>query len=76
LTDGTVTEALPYEYITQKITPVYTELKGWNTTLDGISNESMPKELKEYILYLEKTLEVPITVISVGPDRSQTILKK
>ncbi len=75
LGDGTITEALPYEYITQKITPVYTELKGWNTSLVGISNESMPKELKEYIQYLENALEVPITVISVGPDRSQTIIK-
>lgn len=75
LSDGTITETLPYEYITQKITPVYAELKGWNTSLVGISNETMPKELKEYIQYLEKALEVPITVISVGPDRSQTIIK-
>ena len=35
----------------------------------------MPNELKAYILYLEKALEVPITVVSIGPDRSQTILK-
>lgn len=75
LGDGTITEALPYEYITQKITPVYTELKGWNTSLDGISKDSMPKELNEYILYLEKALDVPITVVSIGPDRTQTILK-
>jgi adenylosuccinate synthase len=75
LTDGTITEALPYEYITQKITPVYTELKGWNTSLEGITKDSMPKELNDYILYLEKALEVPITVVSIGPDRTQTILK-
>ena len=75
LNDGTITEALPYEYITQKISPVYTELKGWNTSLDGVTNESMPNELKDYILYLEKALEVPITVVSIGPDRSQTIIK-
>ncbi len=75
LHDGTITEALPYEYITQKISPVYIELKGWNTSLDGVSKESMPNELKDYILYLEEALEVPITVVSVGPDRSQTIIK-
>ena len=75
LSDGTITEALPYEYITQKITPVYTELKGWNTSLDCISKDSMPRELNEYILYLEKALDVPITVVSIGPDRTQTILK-
>jgi adenylosuccinate synthase len=75
LSDGTITEALPYESITQKITPVYTDLKGWNTSLVGVTNESMPNELKDYILYLEKALEVPITVVSIGPDRSQTIIK-
>jgi len=75
LSDGTVTETMPYEYITQKITPVYTELKGWNTSLADITNASIPKELNEYVTYLEKALEVPITVISIGPDRTQTILK-
>ena len=75
LSDGTITETMPYEYITQKITPVYTELKGWNTSLSGITNTLMPNELSQYIAYLEKALEVPITVISVGPDRTQTILK-
>jgi adenylosuccinate synthase len=75
LSDGTITETMPYEYITQKVTPVYSELKGWGTSLAGITSTTMPKELNEYITYLEKALEVPITVISVGPDRTQTILK-
>jgi len=75
LSEGTITETMPYEYITQKITPVYKELKGWNTSLAGITNTLMPKELSDYIAYIEKALEVPITVISVGPDRTQTILK-
>jgi len=75
LSDGTITETMPYEYITQKITPVYTELKGWNCSLAGITKSSIPKELNEYVTYLEKALQVPITVISIGPDRTQTILK-
>lgn len=75
LSDGTITETMPYEYITQKITPVYTELKGWNCSLAGITINNMPKELNDYVAYLEKALEVPITVISIGPDRTQTILK-
>jgi adenylosuccinate synthase len=75
LSDGTITETMPYEYITQKITPVYTELKGWECSLAGITKTSMPKELNDYVVYLEKALEVPITVISIGPDRTQTILK-
>ncbi len=75
LSDGTITETMPYEYITQKITPVYTELKGWNCSLAGITINNMPKELNDYVAYLENALEVPITVISIGPDRTQTILK-
>lgn len=75
LSDGTITETMPYEFIDQKITPVYTEVKGWNTSLSNISKDNMPKELADYIAYLEKALEVPITVISVGPDRAQTIMK-
>jgi adenylosuccinate synthase len=76
LSDGTITETLPYEFITQKITPIYTELKGWNTSLKGITGNNMPKELIDYISYLENELGVPITVISFGPDRSQTIIKE
>jgi adenylosuccinate synthase len=75
LSDGTITETMPYEFITQKIIPVYTEMKGWNTSLRGITKDSMPKELNDYIDYLEKALSVPITVVSIGPDREQTILK-
>ena len=75
LSDGTITETMPYEYINQKITPVYTEIKGWNTSLDNITKDNMPSELADYVAYLERALEVPITVISVGPDRSQTIQK-
>jgi adenylosuccinate synthase len=75
LSDGTITEAVPYEFISQKISPVYTELKGWNVSLEGITQQKMPIELAEYIFYLEKALSVPITVISVGPDRAQTIIR-
>jgi adenylosuccinate synthase len=75
LSDGTITESIPYEVINQQITPIYTEMKGWNTSLADITKDSMPKELADYIAYLEKALEVPITVISIGPDREQTILK-
>jgi adenylosuccinate synthase len=75
LSDGTITESIPYEVINQQITPIYMEMKGWNTSLADITKDSMPKELADYIAYLEKALEVPITVISIGPDREQTILK-
>jgi adenylosuccinate synthase len=75
LSDGTITESLPYEIVNQKIAPVYTELPGWNTPLTGATEPDMPNELIDYIHFLEKALDVPITLISIGPDRKQTIVR-
>jgi adenylosuccinate synthase len=75
LSDGTITESLPYEIVNQKIAPVYTELPGWNIPLSGTREADMPNELIDYIHFLEKALDVPITLISIGPDRKQTIVR-
>lgn len=75
LADGTITETLPYEFVNQKIIPVYTELPGWNATLSGTSEAGLPTNLLDYVSFLEKSLGVPISLISIGPDRSQTILR-
>lgn len=72
LKDGSVTDMLPYEMVNEKIIPVYTELKGWSRPL-GTAESSLPAELTQYIDYLEKELNVPITLVSTGPDRVQTI---
>ena len=76
LKDGSVTETVPYEYVNEKIVPVYTELKGWGTSLSGIVENQIPAELSQYIDFLENALNVPITLISTGPDRTQTIHRK
>jgi adenylosuccinate synthase len=76
LNDGSITDLLPYELVNEKITPIYTELKGWNTTLSNISDVSMPSELSQYIDYLQTELGVPITLISTGPDRTQTVYRQ
>lgn len=73
LKDGRVTDVLPYEFVNEKIVPVYAELDGWNTQLSGATANNLPSALMAYIDFLEKHLEVPITLISTGPDRSQTI---
>lgn len=73
LEDGTVTDMVPYEIVNEKITPHYSEFKGWNEPLKGTSEESLPLELNNYIKYLETHLQVPITLVSTGPDRTQTI---
>lgn len=75
LSDGQITEAVPYEFVHQQITPVYTEIKGWNSDIKQIKAHEVPTELNEYILFLERELQVPITLISTGPDRVQTIYR-
>ena len=60
---------------TEAITPIYTELKGWSSDLSAIKSvHDLPKELLDYIRFIEKEVEVPITLVSVGADRTQTIL--
>ncbi|NUY81200.1 adenylosuccinate synthase [Flavobacterium sp. MAH-1] len=67
---------LPYNIEPENVEPVYTELKGWHADLTGLTTyDSLPSALKEYIEFIEKEVEVPITVISVGPDRKQTIMR-
>ncbi len=73
LKDGSITEILPYELVNEKITPIYTQMKGWQVDVKGISKENMPAELNNYIKFLEKELNIPITLVSTGPDRTQTI---
>jgi len=75
LSDGTITDMVPYEVVKEKIIPVYKELKGWNVSLKGATKENLPQELMDYIKFLETELQVPITMVSTGPDRTQTILR-
>jgi adenylosuccinate synthase len=71
--DGELTDRLPYD-MEAEIKPIYTEMAGWKTDLTGVrSKDLFPKELNEYILFLEKELKVPIKYVSVGPDREQII---
>lgn len=76
LKDGSMTDILPYELVDEKITPVYQELRGWSSSVASITESNMPVELNEYIDFLEKELSVPITMISTGPDREQTIYRQ
>ena len=73
LSNGTITDMVPYEIVKEKIIPIYKEMKGWNVSLKGFTKENLPSELNEYIKFLETELNVPITLVSTGPDRTQTI---
>lgn len=71
-----VTTQFPYS-IEEGIEPVYTTLPGWKTDMTGMQSEDeFPKEFSDYISFLEKELATPITIVSIGPDRKQTIERK
>ena len=73
--NGTLTRDFPYS-IEDGVEPVYEEIKGWNTDMTKIKNEDeFPAEFNAYVAFLEKELNVPITILSVGPDREQTIVR-
>lgn len=73
---GETIKHLPYNIEPENVTPIFTEMKGWKADLTGMTTyDELPQELKEYIEFIEKEVEVPIKVISVGPDRKQTIMK-
>ncbi len=73
LSDGSISELIPYEVANEKIIPIYETLEGWNTSLSNNTEESLPAGLSAYIKFLEERLQVPITLVSTGPDRTQTI---
>lgn len=76
LADGTTVDRLTYELGDQEVTPIYETVKGWNTSLAGVTSyDGFPEELKAYVSLLEENLQVPIKMVSVGPDRVQTILR-
>ena len=75
--DGKVVDFFPYDIKSKDITPNYLEFKGWDMDITDIKNEDdLPDELIDYIDYIELFVDVPIKLISVGPDRTQTIYRK
>ena len=75
LPDGTQTNNFPYDI--EHVKPIYRELSGWKTDMTQFtSEEQFPHAFKDYIKFLETELETPIGIISIGPDRKQTIVRK
>lgn len=76
LPSGEQIEKLPFEINELDAKPVYKTMKGWHCSLADVRNyDEFPAELKAYVAYLESELHVPIKLVSVGPDRVQTILR-
>lgn len=75
LIDGKRTDRVPYDYAGQ-LTPVYQEFPGWSDSLlQARSYHEFPTELKNYIEFIEKATGVRVSIVSVGPDREQTIIR-
>jgi adenylosuccinate synthase len=76
LPSGEQIEKLPFEINELDIKPVYKTMKGWYCSLADVTQyDEFPEPLKEYVTFLEGELQVPIKLVSVGPDRTQTIMR-
>ncbi len=75
--NGKRVEEFPFSIEEDEIKPIYITLPGWKTDMTSFrSEDQFPKAFKDYIAFLEKELETPITIVSIGPDREQTIIRK
>lgn len=73
--NGVETEDMPFD-ISKNVTPVYVELPGWKTDMTKMQSEDeFPEEFNAFLSFLEEELGVPIAIVSVGPNRAQTILR-
>ncbi len=74
--DGERTDRFPFSIESAELKPVYVTMPGWKTDMTKIKSETeFPEAFRNYIAFLEKELETPITIVSVGPDREQTIVR-
>jgi len=73
--NGIETEQFPFD-LNDGSQPVYVELEGWKTDMSKIQSEDeFPEEFNAYLQFLEDELQVPVKIVSVGPDRAQTIIR-
>lgn len=73
---GERVEEFPYSIEEETLEPVYVTLPGWKTDMTRMKSEDeFPQNFKDYIVFLEKELNVPIAIVSIGPDREQTIIR-
>lgn len=74
---GEPSREVPFDLCSEKIEPVYNTLPGWNSNIESLENiNQIPDILNDYISYIEKNTGIPIEIVSVGPDRTQTLFRK
>jgi len=75
--EGIPGNRLPFDLGDERIHPLYQTLPGWNSSLDGSSGfETLPQNFKAYTSYIEDATSLPVEIISLGPDRAQTVFRK
>ncbi len=74
--EGKVTEQLPYDLVDFELQPIYESFPGWQQALENMEYEDLPAATRSYLNVLEDKLDVPITMVSIGPERNQLILKE
>jgi adenylosuccinate synthase len=74
--DGQQTEHLPFDLCDAGILPVYRDFKGWNQDLaEDTDMDTLPQAALEYVAFLERELGVPVSMVSVGPERQQLLTR-
>jgi len=74
---GDLIDYPPFDANEQDLIPVYKDFSGWKSAIHEVDSlDKLPKELIDYIAFIEDTMKVPIILVSVGPDRQQTIVRK
>jgi adenylosuccinate synthase len=72
---GETVDYFPFE-TNEQITPIYKEFRGWNTNINDVRRyEDFPAAFKEYVEFIERETGVPVSIISVGPDREETVMR-
>lgn len=74
--DENITTKLPFDFLDRDLVPVYSELKGWHKDISQLSSiNEIPYQLSEYIKFIEEEMSIPISIVSVGADRKQTLIR-
>ena len=74
--NGKIIDRMPFDVVNADLKPVYAELTGWQEDLTSIKDiDKLPANLHSYIAFIESELRVPVHIVSVGPDRKQTMIR-
>jgi len=67
---------MPFQLMDEDVTPIYKTFPGWKSDIRNVKSfDNMPEELKAYIDFIEREVGVLVKIVSVGPDRTETVLR-